>query len=309
MYKILITEPEYFPQEAVSILRKIGTVVSKRLYRKQLLKEIKDVDVLLVRIETLVDKEIFKNAEKLKVIGSATTGIDHINVIEAEKRGIKIVHLSGMNTLPTAEYTFGLIMSLVRRIPWAFANIKKGKWDRHKFFGRELEGKTFGIIGLGKIGIKVAGYAKAFGMKIVAYDPYVDAKKGEEVNVTMTSLENVLKNSNIVTIHSLLTKETENMIGTKELGLMRRDAFIVNVARGKIVSTKGLLKVLKDKTIAGAALDVYDVEPIESGNELVKYANENDNLLLTPHIAASTEESIRNAAIYVAEKVKEIIER
>ncbi|MBI4010512.1 MAG: hydroxyacid dehydrogenase [Candidatus Aenigmarchaeota archaeon] len=307
MYKILITEPEYFPEDVVAIFKRIGNVVSKRLDRKQLLKEIKDVDVLVVRIETLVDKALLRNAKKLKVIATATTGIEHIDVVEAEKREIKIINLSGTYTLPTSEHTFALILSLIRRIPWAFENMKKGKWQRYRFFGKELEGKTLGVIGLGRIGGKVANYAKAFGMNVIAYDPYVNADKSKELNVELTSLENVLKNSDIITIHSMLTKETENMIGIKELKLMKRHAFLVNVARGRIVDEAALLKSLKDGLIAGAALDVYSLEPVENGNALVKYAKENDNLLLTPHIAASTEESIRSAAIYVAEKVKEII--
>ncbi len=306
MNKILVTEPEYFPEDAISIFKKIGTVVNKRLSRKQLLNEIKDVDILVVRIETLVDKVVLKDAKRLKVIASATTGIDHIDVAEAEKRGIKIINLQGTHSLPTAEYTFALILALVRRIPWAFESMKENKWERYKFFGREVRGRILGIVGLGKIGGRVANYAAAFGMKVIAHDPYVTAENAKELNVELTSLENVLKKSDIITIHSMLTKVTENMIDYKELQMMKRDAFLINVARGKIVNEKALVRALKNGIIAGAALDVYSIEPIESGNELVKYAKENDNLLLTPHIAASTQESIRNAAIYVAERVKEI---
>lgn len=309
MYKILITEPEYFPEDAIAILRQIGDVVSKRFDRKQLLKEIKDVDILVVRIETLVDKSLLKNAKKLKMIASATVGIEHIDVVEAEKRGVKVINLEGTHTLPTAEHTFALILSLVRKIPWAFEHMKKGKWERYKFFGRELEGKILGVIGLGKIGSKVAGYANAFGMDVIAYDPYVDAEKVKELNVELTSLENVLKKSDVVTIHSMLTKETENMIDMKELEMMKSNAVLINVARGKIVNERALAKALKYGIIAGAALDVYTTEPIEDGNALVEYAKRNSNLLLTPHIAASTEESIGNAAIYVARKAKETVGR
>jgi len=307
MHKILITEPEYFPEDTIAIFKQIGNVISKRLYGKKLLKEIKDVDILVVRVETLVDKTLLRNAKKLKIIASATTGIEHIDVIEAENRGIKIISLHGTHTLPTAEYTFALILSLIRKIPWAFEHMKKGKWDRYKFFGKEMEGKTLGIIGLGKIGGKVSAYAKTFGMNVVAYDPYADVERTRELDVELTSLEDVLKKSDVITIHSLLTKETESMIDIKELEMMKSSAFLVNTARGSIVNEKALLKALKNGLIAGAALDVYSSEPIEDGNELVKYARENDNLLLTQHIAASTEESIRNAAIYVAQKVRETI--
>jgi len=307
MYKILITEPEYFPEESVAVLKRIGNVVSKRLDRKHLLEEINDVDILVVRIETLVDKELLKNAKKLKMIASATTGIEHVDVMEAEKRGIKIISLSGTHTLPTTEYTFALILSLVRKIPWAFENMKRGRWERYKFFGGELEGKTLGIIGLGRIGSKVASYAKAFGMKVIAHDPYVDAEKVKGLNTELTSLENILKKSDIITIHAMLTNETENMIGMKEFKMMKSNALLINVARGQIVNEKDLIKALRSKMLSGAALDVYSSEPMEEGNELVRYAKENNNLLLTPHIAASTEESIRSVAIYVAQKIKENI--
>ena len=309
MYKILITEPEYFPEDLAGLLKDVGTVVIKRLDRGQLLDEVKDVDVLIVRMETLVDKKVLDNAKKLKIIGTATTGVNHIDAEEAEKRGIKIINLSGTHTVPTAEYTFSLILSLIRRIPWAFENMKNGKWERYKFFGAECEGKTFGIVGLGKIGGRVAEYAQAFDMKIIAYDPYVDKAKAKEQNIELVSLQDVLKKSDIITIHSMLTKETENMIGLKEFQLMKRSAFLVNAARGMIVNEKDLVKALESKLIAGAALDVYNNEPLEKESELVKYAKKNGNLLLTPHIAASTNESIRNAALYVISEIKESIKK
>ena len=307
MYKILITEPEYFQEEAVAILKQIGNVVAKRMSRKELMKEVKDTDILVARIETLIDKTLLKNAKKLKIIASATTGIEHIDVLEAEKMGIKIINLEGTHTLPTAEHTFALILSLVRKIPWAFEHMKKGRWERYKFFGRELEGKILGIIGLGKIGSKVAGYAKAFGMNVIAYDPYISNEKARGLGIELTSLENILRKSDVITIHAMLTKETENMIDTKEFEMMKSSAFLINVARGRIVNEKMLIKALKNGILAGAALDVYSLEPIEDGNALIKYAKRNSNLLLTQHIAASTEESIRNAAIYMARKIKENI--
>ena len=307
MNKILITEPEYFPEDAVEMLRGIGTVVCKRLGRKQLLNEIKGVDILVVRIETLVDKILLKNARKLKIIASATTGIDHIDIEEAKKKGIKVISLSEAHVTPTAEYTFALILSVVKKIPWSFENMKKGRWERYKFFGNELEGKTLGVIGLGRIGSRVASYARAFGMNVIANDPYVDAAKAG-FGIKLTSLENVLRKSDVIAIHSILTKETENIISAKEFAMMKRTAFLINAARGKIVNEKALLDALRKKMIAGAAVDVYSTEPVENGNELVKYAKGNNNLLLTPHIAASTGESIRKAAVYIVEKIKEIIE-
>ncbi len=305
MVKILVPEPGYFPEEAIQILKRVGDVAIVG-GRAELLEEAKDADVLVIRVGTKIDKQVLDNAEKLKVIATATAGVDHIDLIEAGKRGIKVINLEGGNTQPTAEYTIALLFSLARKIPWAFEHMKKGFWERDKFFGIGLGGRTLGIVGFGKIGSKVAAYAQAFGMKVIAHDPYVNAEKIPEAGAENVSFEELLQRSDIITIHSLLTKETENMIGEKEFENMKNGSFLVNVARGRIVDEKALLAALKTGKLAGAALDVYSIEPLGSKSELLNYAVENNNLLLTPHMGASTNESVMNSAVYIAKKVEEI---
>lgn len=307
MVKIFLAEPEYFPEESVKILREAGEVESGKFAWKELVEKMQDADVLVIRVGTKVDSSLLEKSKRLKIIATATAGVDHIDVREAEKRGIKIISLDGANTRPTAEYTMAMILCLARKIPWAFEHLKKGGWERHRFFGAGLEGKTLGVIGLGKIGMKVAAYGKAFGMKVVAYDPYIKKEFFLEAEIEPVTLDGLLEMADIVTVHSLLTKETENMIGEREFGRMKAGAFLVNAARGKILDERALLDSLKNKKLGGAALDVYSKEPVEIGSELVKYAMENENLLLTPHIAASTKESVNEAAVYIALKVKEAV--
>ena len=304
MLKILVPEPDYFPTEALDLLGQIGEVKAKKITEKEFLQEMAGADILIIRVGTNVDKNLLASAKKLKIIGTATAGLDHIDIAEAKKRGIMIISLDGANTQPTAEYTFALILSLSRKIPWAFEHLKAGLWERPEFFGPELNGKVLGIIGFGRIGQKVAGYGKAFGMKVLAFDPYIDKESFLSAGATAIGLQELLEKSDFITIHSLLTRETENMIGKKQFEKMKSASFFINVSRGKIVDEADLLEALVNKKIAGAALDVYVSEPPDPESGLVRYAKENKNLLITPHIAALTEESVRAAALEIAEKVK-----
>ncbi len=309
MVKILVPEPEYFSREAVKILEGAGEVVARKMDRGSLLKEIADADGLVIRVGTKVDTALLENGKKLKVIGSATAGLDHIDLELAKKKGIKIINLEGGNTTPTAEHALALILSLVRKVPWAFDHVKKGLWERHKFFGTELEGKILGVVGFGKIGSKVGGYGKALGMEVLAYDPYIEPEVLKVLGAEPVGLDALLGKSDVITIHSLLTKETENLVGRKEIGKIKQGAVIINVARGRIVDEEALLEGLENGRIGGAALDVYSAEPLGNGSRLVEYAKSHNNLLLTPHIAASTKESVDKAAMYIAQKVKETLTR
>jgi len=304
--KILITEPEYFSEKVLSQLKEIGEVVAKRLNYNDLLEEVKDADVLLVRIETIVDKKILDNAKKLKLIASVTTGTDHINVEEAKKHGVKVFNPFGYATNATSEYTMSLILNLVRKVPWAFENFKDDKWERYKFLGSELNGKTLGIIGFGRIGSKVRKYAKAFGMNVVFLDPYVNKEILKEVEAEqVTSLDNLLKKSDVITLHTFLSKETENMISKEQFSKMKNNCVIVNASRGKVIDESALVNALESGEIAGAALDVFEQEPLPSSHKLMKYAKNHDNLLLTPHVAGSTKESLENAIKSVVDKILE----
>ncbi|HLD56947.1 MAG TPA: hydroxyacid dehydrogenase [archaeon] len=300
MVSILVTEPEYFDRETIDVLKSVGTVTARRLAKEELVKEIENVDILVCRIETQVDKAVLDAAKKLKIIGSATTGLNHIDLEYAKQKGVQIINLSGTHTTSTAEYTFSLILALSKRIPWAFENLSNGIWERHKFFGHTLHGKTLGVIGYGKIGRQVASYAKALGMNIIAFDPYV-----KSADIRLVSLEDLLKESDVITIHAMLTKETENLIGEQQFKLMKESAIIVNAARGQIVNSEALINALKEKLILGAAQDVFVQEPLSPTDSLIKFAKENSNLLITPHIAATTYEAAHEAGLEIATKVKE----
>ena len=301
MVNILITEPEYFDRDAVRILRTLGKVTAQRLTKRKLENRIGDIEVLVIRIETVVDERLLKRARKLRLIGSATTGLDHIDVERTRKLGIKIISLHGAHTVPTAEHTVGLMLSLCRNSPWAFESLKGGRWQRHRFVGMQLQGKTLGIIGLGRIGKRVARYAKAFDMNVVYHDPYVASKVAQR-----TTLDALLKKSDVVSVHATLTNETDGMIDEKRLRMMKKSAFLINTARGRIVSQSALLRALDQGVIQGAALDVFEKEPLEGRrNPMASYARRGRNLILTPHLGASTREAAHHAGIEIAAGIKE----
>ncbi len=305
-FKILITEPGYYPDELMKPLEKIGTVVARNMSYEDLLEEVKDADAIIVRVATKVDKKVLEKAERLKVIASMTTGLDHIDVKEAEVRGIKILSLPGYSTTAVAEYTIALMLNLIKKIPWAFEHFKKERWEKHKFLGAELKGKTIGIIGFGRIGSRVGKYANAFGMEVLFYDPYVDNNMLKDVKATqVSSLDELLSKSDIVTIHTFLSKETTKMIRKEQFSKMKKNSIIVNVSRGIVIDESDLAEALENGTIAGAALDVFEEEPLPPSHELVNYARNHDNLILTPHIAGSTKESIEAAATFITQKVVE----
>lgn len=305
--KIVVTEPEYFPKKFTERIATMGTVVSKRFTREELLSEIEDTDILIVRIETMVDRTLLERARKLRVIASLTTGLDHIDTEYAKSKGIIIVNVPGLHTTSTAEYTMSLLMSLARKVPWAFEDLKTRGWNRHAFIGNELNGKTLGIIGLGRIGSRVAKYATAFGMKVIFNDPFADAKIAKESGATQVDLKTLFSQSDFITIHAFLSKDTENLISGKQLEMMKRTAFLINASRGKIVNEDDLLNALSSGKIAGAALDVFDEEPLGMESKLVSYASSHNNLLITPHIAGSTWDSIEAATQYVLGEIDSIL--
>ncbi len=298
---ILVNNPEYFDKYAIKILSSIGNVTAKNIDYDELLEKISIFDIIIIRVDTKITKQLLDKAKKLRLIGSATTGLNHIDTKYAKEKGIRIISLHGTHTISTAQHTMALIFSLSRKIPWAFENLKKGKWDRHKFIGTQLNGKIIGIIGLGRIGSQVAKYSKAFGMNVIAYDPFI--KKSNLA--TLVTLNYLLKNSDIVSLHPSLTNKTKNMIQLKEFKLMKKTAFLINTSRGEILDSDALLLSLKKCIISGAALDVFIDEPLLGKNNIfVKYALRNKNLLITPHIGASTKEAVHAAGIEIANNIK-----
>ncbi|WP_423793428.1 phosphoglycerate dehydrogenase [Methanocaldococcus indicus] len=302
MVKILVTDPIH--EDAIKILREIGEVeVATNLTKEELLKKIEDADILVVRSGTKVDSEVIDRAKKLKIIGRAGVGVDNIDVEKATEKGIIVVNAPDASSISVAELTLGLILSAARNIPQANESVKRGEWDRKRFKGIELYGKTLGVIGLGRIGQQVVKRAKAFGMDIVGYDPYISKEVANELGVRLLdSVQDVCREADIITVHVPLTPKTKGLIGEEEFNLMKKNAIVVNCARGGIIDEKALYKALKEKRIRAAALDVFEEEPPKN-NPLLEL----DNLICTPHLGASTEEAQKSAGTIVAEQIKKIV--
>lgn len=317
MIKILVAEPESFDRDCLSLLKNFGKVTTKRMSRSELLKKIADYDILVVGVETVVDRAVIDRATKLKIIGSNTTGVDHIDVGYANNRGIKLVTLRGAHNLlekipSTAEHTFALLLGLVRKLPWAFDSVRREEWRRWKFFGRELSGKTLGIVGFGRLGKKVAKYGRVFGMKVLVHDPQLSRKEIIRQGGKPVDLKTLLRESDVISIHLHLAPETEKLISKDEFKQMKRKPVLINTSRGKIIDENALLNALKKDLISGAALDVLASETIKENplrdNPLVKYARKHNNLLITPHLGGSTTEALKKSSLYVAQRIKEILE-
>lgn len=301
--KVLVSDA--LSEQGLKILREAGGItvdVKTGLSKEELAKCIGEYDALLVRSGTKVTKEIIDNARNLKVIGRAGVGVDNVDVEAASKRGIIVMNTPGGNTISTAEHTMALILALVRNIAPASLSVKQKQWERKKFRGTEVFGKTLGVIGLGRIGTEVAKRALTFGMKIVAYDPFVSSEKLEKLDIEPVDLDKLFKTSDIITVHTPMTSETKGLIGKKALGRMKKGVCIINCARGGIVDETALYEAIKSGKVAGAALDVYEKEPPADSLLL-----ELDNVLTTPHLGASTLEAQENVAVDIAHQVVDVL--
>ncbi len=248
---------------------------------------------IVVRSATKITRKVIEKAKGLKVIGRAGIGVDNIDVVAATERGILVMNTLGA-AMTTAEHTIALIFAVARRIPQAHLSMKQKKWEKNKFVGREIYGKTIGIIGLGNIGKKVAEISKALGMKVIFYDPYVEDPRFEKV-----SFENLIETADIITVHVPLTEKTKGMIGEEELKRMKDGVILINCARGGIIDEKALAKYLKEGKVWGAGVDVFSQEPPKEDNPLF----ETENTVLTPHIGASTIEGQKNVSCEIAQKI------
>lgn len=257
-----------------------------------------EYDGLVVRSGTKVTAEALVNAGNLKVIGRAGVGTDNIDKKVATEKGIVVMNTPGGNTIATCEQTFALMLSLCRNTPKAHASMMEGRWDRKKFMGTELRGKTIGIIGLGRIGAEVAKRAKAFGMDIIAFDPVIAPIKAEALDVELVEVDDILERADIITVHAPKSDKTKNMIGTAQFKKMKPTARIINCARGGIINEVELAQALKDGEITGAAIDVYTSEPFED-NPFIGV----DNIVTTPHLGASTSEAQEMVAVDVAKQM------
>jgi D-3-phosphoglycerate dehydrogenase len=309
MIRLLVAEARDFSPEAVEILGGFGTCDLRQLDRAQLLETLPDYDVLWVRLGLTIDREIIDAASRLKVIVTATTGVDHIDLDYALRRNIEVLSLRGetqfLDSIPaTAEHTWGLLLALNRRIPWAFRSVCHGQWDRDRFRGHDLRGQTLGIIGLGRLGIQVARFGLVFGMRVLAFDPYRQVWPSDVIRCA--SLEALLSLSNVVSLHVPLNSETTGLIGTRELQLMRPGAILLNTSRGAVVDAEALLEALASGHLGGAALDVIPDERDEGSVErqrLLEYAANSHQLLITPHIGGATFESMAATEVFMCRKL------
>ncbi len=296
--KILVTDP--LASEGLDLLRQQGHEVDYRpdISHDELLEAIARYHGLIVRSRTKVTREIIEAGKELKVIARAGVGVDNIDVRAATERRIPVVNAPAAPTTSVAELTLGHMLALVRHIPKADASMKGGRWEKRALMGVELKGKTLGLIGIGRIGAEVCRLCRAFGMEVIAYDPYLTAERISELGAEKVELGELLERADFISIHVPLTPETRGMIDIDALRRMKPTAYLINCARGGVIDEGDLVKALREGMIAGAALDVFAEEP-PIGSPLLEL----DNVVLTPHLGGSTKEAQIRASIDAAEGV------
>ena len=273
--------------------------VNTKLKPEELKKVIKDYHALVVRSATKVTAEIIEAADNLKVIGRAGTGVDNIDTRSATKKGIVVMNTPGGNTITTAEHAVSMLMALARKIPQATASMRKGEWEKKKFEGTEVTSKTLGILSVGNIGSVVADRAQGLKMNVIAYDPYLSQEAANRMGIELVSLNELYKKSDFISIHVPLTNETKNLVNKDAFAKMKKGVKIINCARGGIVNEKDLCDAIKGGIVSSAALDVFEKEPTPPDNPLLQM----EEVILTPHLGASTAEAQENVAIAIAEQI------
>ena len=309
MKTILNIEPENFSEEATKILTKIGKINNGPFSRENLLKKIHLYDIIIVRLAHRIDKELIDVATKLKVISSATTGLNHIDFNYAQKKGINVLSLKDEtkflnNIHATAEHTWALLLSLIRKIPYAHNSVINGNWDRDRFKGRELNNSTIGIVGLGRIGLKIANYAISFGMNVLSYTKHQN-NIVEGVTIVKT-LEELIENSDIISIHVPFNSSTRKMFGKNEFKRFKKSALLINTSRGEIIDEAELIKAIKNGNLAGAALDVISKETLINDlnkSKIIQFNNKDERIIITPHLGGATYESMEKTEVFMANKI------
>jgi D-3-phosphoglycerate dehydrogenase len=311
--KIVVAECGGFSSEAAALLRNDGDLVLADLTRAGLLSHLEEADVLWIRLRHRIDAEVLAAAPRLKIIITPTTGLNHIDLNEVHRRGMKVLCLQGEteflnNVRATAEHTIGLMLSLLRHVPPAVDDVKKGNWDRDRFKGRELFGKTIGIIGYGRLGRLVAKYLRPFETRILVSDPHINRESNNN-GISAASLEDLLQQSDIVSLHASLSDVTRSFFGREQFLKMKAGAWFINTARGELIDEAALLEALRSRRLAGAALDVLcgEHEKAIDDNPLISYARDNDNLLITPHIGGCTVESMEKTEVFMAKKLAAVL--
>jgi len=295
--KVLICDP--INPEGIKRLRKAGFDIKFLTRREMLKEEVQECDALIVRSRTKVTRDLIKRGKSLKMIARAGYGLDNIDLKAAEASGIMVVNAPEAPADSVAELTIGLVIALARKIPFADMSMKRGKWLKKELKGFLLKGKKLGLIGLGNIGLRVARIAKAIGMKILVTKRTPPSPQLlEELEADFLSLDDLLRQSDIISIHVPLTEETKHMIDVEEINKMKNGVFLINTSRGEVVNEKALLDALKTGKIGGVALDVYETEPPKN-LELIRHPN----VICTPHIGAQTVEAQRKASLIIADKI------
>ncbi|MSQ30907.1 MAG: phosphoglycerate dehydrogenase [Dehalococcoidia bacterium] len=301
MAKVLVADS--IAQEGIDLLRKHHDVeVKTGLNEEQLCAAVKDAAALVVRSATTVTAKVIAAGIHLEVIARAGVGVDNVDVDAATEAGIVVVNAPLANTMSAAEHTFGLMLALARNIPQGHASLQAGRWDRGKYMGIELSGRTLGIVGLGRIGTEVAKRARAFEMRVLAFDPYVSDERFSALGIERRTLDEILQEADFVTLHTALQAETRALINAERLAGARKGIRIINAARGALIDEEALAAAVESGQVAGAAIDVFSEEPAV-GNVLTK----SDKIVVTPHLAASTIEAQDRAGVDVAEQVIDIL--
>jgi D-3-phosphoglycerate dehydrogenase len=303
-FRILVTDT--LADSGLDLLRGQADVVldyRPGLAGEELHREIASADAIVTRSGTAVTDELLSHATQLRVVGRAGVGLDNVDVDAATRRGILVINAPTANILSATEHTMAMMLSLCRNVPAADASVRKGEWKRAKFMGTELSGKTLGIIGLGRIGSRVSERARGFGMRIIAYDPYIASFAFERAGAEEVTLDTLLSESDFVTVHTPLTEETRGMIGAAELAQTKKGVMLVNCARGGIYEEGDLAAALREGRVGGAAIDVYVEEPPKPEHPFLNAPN----VILTPHIGANTWEAQDRVAVQTAEMVVEAL--
>ena len=308
--RIFNAEPEGYSPEARAILERLGEVVEAECSRAQLLAQVAEAEVLIVRLRHMIDAEVLDHARSLRVIVSATTGLNHIDVAAAQARNIAVLCIKGEREFldsitATAEHTWGLLLALARHIPTAVQHVRDAGWDRDRFKGRQLSGLTLGIVGLGRLGTMVAEYGRVFRMRVVAHDiePVMHADQ-----VEMLTLLELLACSDVVCLLPSYQEASHQLMGRREFDHMKVGAVLLNTSRGEVIDEAVLLQALRSGSLAGAALDVLAGEAKRGGDwlschPLIEFARSSDRLLITPHIGGATFDSLRQAETFMARKL------
>src|SRR5467141_1992009 len=282
----------------------VAAVVKTGQSERELIDLIPSFSALIVRSQTKVTAAILNAGAKLRVVGRAGVGVDNVDVETATRRGIVVLNAPGGNTVSTAEHAFSLLLAVARKIPQADANVRSKNWDKKNFEGVELYNKALGVIGMGRIGSELSRRAIAFGMRVVAYDPYLSATRARSLQVELVDeLDDLLKSADFISLHTPLTAETRHILDSGRLQKTRRGVRIINCARGGLIDEAALVEALRDRHVAGAALDVFETEPLPADSLLRKIPN----LVLTPHLGASTAEAQESVGIEIAQSIRAVL--